>query len=178
MSPPEFSFTTTAEEVAAAFANEITGKMVLLITGTSIGGIGFEAARVIAKHANLVIITGYNGERQATQMICRKLLLRKKSPLLTFALSFSTSSLTAVRQAAAEGQRLSRPIHVLIHNAAAPIGPFKLTVDHLDTQMATSHFGPFLFTKLISPRLLAAETTSYTPRVILSQVPRTHFARA
>jgi NAD(P)-dependent dehydrogenase (short-subunit alcohol dehydrogenase family) len=35
----------------------------VLITGTSIGGIGFEAARVMAKHANLVIVTGYNPER-------------------------------------------------------------------------------------------------------------------
>lgn len=35
----------------------------VLITGTSINGLGFESARVIAKHANLVIITGYNEER-------------------------------------------------------------------------------------------------------------------
>lgn len=35
----------------------------VLITGTSVNGIGFEAARVIAKYANLVIITGYNAER-------------------------------------------------------------------------------------------------------------------
>jgi NAD(P)-dependent dehydrogenase (short-subunit alcohol dehydrogenase family) len=37
---------------------------VVLITGTSINGIGFETARVLAKYANLVIITGYNSERQ------------------------------------------------------------------------------------------------------------------
>jgi NAD(P)-dependent dehydrogenase (short-subunit alcohol dehydrogenase family) len=35
----------------------------VLITGTSLNGLGFECARVIAKHANLVIITGYNKER-------------------------------------------------------------------------------------------------------------------
>ncbi|KAJ7644664.1 hypothetical protein FB45DRAFT_1116331 [Roridomyces roridus] len=113
--------TTTAEEVATAFADEIRGKNVL-ITGTSIGGIGFETARVIAKHANLVIMTGHSEER-----------------------------LTAA---------------VLIHNAAAPAGPLSLTVDHFELQMAIAHFVPFLFTKLIAPKILAANTTEYTPRIV------------
>jgi hypothetical protein len=74
---PSFSYTTTAEEVATAFSDEIKGKngtlsiVVLpphqlppvLITGTSINGLGFEAARVLAKYAKLVVITGYNEER-------------------------------------------------------------------------------------------------------------------
>jgi hypothetical protein len=69
---------TTAEEAADIFANEIKGKNgaalipdrlheperdAVLITGTSIGGLGFETARVIAKHASLVVITGHNVER-------------------------------------------------------------------------------------------------------------------
>jgi short-subunit dehydrogenase involved in D-alanine esterification of teichoic acids len=36
---------------------------IVLITGTSMNGIGFETARAIAKHANVVIITGYHEER-------------------------------------------------------------------------------------------------------------------
>ncbi|KAF7317331.1 Short-chain dehydrogenase/reductase family protein [Mycena chlorophos] len=59
---PNFTFDSTAEEVATALADNIKDKNVL-ITGTSLNGIGFEAARVIAKYANLVIITGYNAER-------------------------------------------------------------------------------------------------------------------
>ncbi|KAJ6603209.1 hypothetical protein DFH09DRAFT_1301031 [Mycena vulgaris] len=62
MSLTLFSFTTTAEEVDTTFSNEIRGKNVV-VTGTSINGIGFETARVIAKYANLVVITGYNAER-------------------------------------------------------------------------------------------------------------------
>ncbi|KAJ7142336.1 hypothetical protein C8R44DRAFT_865689 [Mycena epipterygia] len=65
---PTFSFSTTADDVATTFAAEIKGKNVL-ITGTSLGGIGFEAARAIAKHANLVIITGYNLERPAISIL-------------------------------------------------------------------------------------------------------------
>jgi NAD(P)-dependent dehydrogenase (short-subunit alcohol dehydrogenase family) len=55
---------------------------------------------------------------------------------------------------------------VLVHNAAAAGGPFKLTVDNLETQMATDHVGPFLFTKLLTGKLLAAATPNYTPRVV------------
>jgi NAD(P)-dependent dehydrogenase (short-subunit alcohol dehydrogenase family) len=54
----------------------------------------------------------------------------------------------------------------LINNAAAPIGPFKLTVDNLESQTATDYIGPFLFTKLLAPKLLAASTGSYVPRVV------------
>jgi short-subunit dehydrogenase involved in D-alanine esterification of teichoic acids len=35
----------------------------VLVTGIFVNGLGFETARVLAKHANIVIITGYNSER-------------------------------------------------------------------------------------------------------------------
>ncbi|KAF8155041.1 hypothetical protein K438DRAFT_1863095 [Mycena galopus ATCC 62051] len=130
---PDFSFATTAEEVATALSAEIRGKNVL-ITGTSINGIGFETARVIARHANLVIITGYNQE--------------------------------SVRKAAAEINVLPEPLHVLINNAAAILIDFALTPEGLETQYATNHVGPFLFTKLLAPKLLVSASPSYTPRVV------------
>jgi NAD(P)-dependent dehydrogenase (short-subunit alcohol dehydrogenase family) len=39
-------------------------------------------------------------------------------------------------------------------------------VDGLENQMGTDHVGPFLFTKLLAPKLLASTTSSYTPRVV------------
>ncbi|KAJ6472371.1 hypothetical protein C8R47DRAFT_1295895 [Mycena vitilis] len=162
MSLPSFNFSTTAEEVATAFADEIKGKNVL-ITGTSIGGIGFEAARVIAKHANLVIVTGYSLER----LKLSEDAIKKETPSANIRrLALDLSSLAAVRKAAAEVNAYSEQLHVLIHNAAATIGPFKLTVDNLESQMATDHIGPFLLTKLIAPKLLAAHSSQYTPRVV------------
>lgn len=55
---------------------------------------------------------------------------------------------------------------MLIHNAAAAIGSFKLTSDGLESQIGTDHVGPFLLTKLLTPKLLASATSTYTPRVV------------
>ncbi|KAJ7146647.1 hypothetical protein C8R44DRAFT_724394 [Mycena epipterygia] len=159
---PTFSFTTTADKVATALSEEIKGKNVL-ITGTSLNGIGFEAARVIAKHANLVIITGYNAERlKLSEEAIKKEIPQANIRLLTLDLG----SLAGVRKAAAEVNTYSEPLHVLIHNAAAAVGPFKLTVDNLESQMGTDHVGSFLLTKLLTPKLLAGAMHSYTPRVV------------
>ncbi|CAK5278289.1 unnamed protein product [Mycena citricolor] len=162
MSYPTFDFNTTAEDVATAFADEIKGKNVL-ITGTSINGIGFETARVIAKYANLVVITGYNGER----LKLTEAAIRKEVPQANIrTLILNLSSFAAVRTAAAEVNAYDEPIHVLINNAAAPIGPFKLTVDGFENQIATDHLGPFLFTSLIAPKIIASKTEKFTPRVV------------
>ncbi|KAJ7258747.1 hypothetical protein B0H12DRAFT_1232193 [Mycena haematopus] len=162
MSYPTFSANTTAEEVATVFADIIRGKNVL-ITGTSLNGIGFETVRVLAKHANLVIITGHNSDRLklAEETLKKELPSANIRPLI-----LDLSSLSAVRKAAAEVNSIPEPLHVLIHNAAANVEDFKLTVDNLESQVATNHIGPFLLTKLLAPKILAARTERYTPRVI------------
>ncbi|KAJ6569792.1 hypothetical protein DFH09DRAFT_1362962 [Mycena vulgaris] len=162
MSLPTFCFSTTADEVAAALAAEIQGKNVL-VTGTSLNGIGFDTARVIAKHANLVIITGYNLERLK---LSEEAIKRDVPSANIHRLILDLSSLASVRKAAAEVNASPEPLHVLINNAAGGSRYFKLTADNLESQMATSHIGPFLLTKLLAPKLLATETTSYVPRVV------------
>ncbi|KAJ7736424.1 hypothetical protein B0H16DRAFT_1573724 [Mycena metata] len=160
---PHFTSETTAEDVAAVFATEIVTKNVL-ITGTSINGLGFESARVIAKHANLVIITGYNEERLKLSQDA----LQKEFPSANIRhLILDLSSMASVRKAAAEVNAYAEPIHVLINNAAAPLGKFKITSDGLERQIAIDHVGPFLFTKLLVPKLLASATPAYTPRVVV-----------
>jgi len=81
-------------------------------------------------------------------------------------LTLDLSSINAVRKAAAEVNAYHEPIHVLINNAATGGGPFKLSVDKLENQFATDHVGPFLFTNLLVPKLLAARTATYIPRVV------------
>ncbi|KAJ7495096.1 NAD-P-binding protein [Mycena latifolia] len=162
MSQNEFGFHTTAAEVAEVFASEIKGKNVL-ITGTSLNGIGFETARSIAKYANLVIITGYNPEK----LQLSEDAIKKEVPSANIRkLTLNLSSLAAVRVAAAEVNAYTEPLHVLINNAAAAIAKFTVSADNLENQMATGHIGPFLFTNLLVPKLLAAATATFTPRVV------------
>ncbi|KAF7348073.1 Short-chain dehydrogenase/reductase family protein [Mycena sanguinolenta] len=163
MSLPTFTPTTTAEEVAAAFADQIQGRNVL-ITGPSIDGLGFEVARVLAKYANLVVIAGYNAER----LTLSEETIKKETPSANIRqLILDLSSLAAIRKAAAEVNAYPEPLHVLIHNAASGGGAFKLTVDGFESQIATNHIGPFLFTKLLVPKLLVARSGTYTPRVVV-----------
>ncbi|KAJ7142259.1 hypothetical protein C8R44DRAFT_725634 [Mycena epipterygia] len=162
MSLPTFTFSTTAEEVATAFAEQIKGKNVL-ITGTSLNGLGFETARAIAKDANLVVITGYNLER----LRLSEKAIKKDVPSANIrTLVLDLTSLAAVRKAAVEVNAYPEPLHVLIHNAAGGNGPFTLTADGFEAQMAVNHISPFLLTKLVLPKLLAGGTASYTPRVV------------
>ncbi|KAJ7239351.1 NAD-P-binding protein [Mycena rebaudengoi] len=163
MSLPTFGYSTTAEEVATIFSKEIRGKNVL-ITGTSLNSLGFETARVIAQHANLVIIAGYNSERLA---LSEKALKREVPSANIRCLRLDLSSLAAVRKAAAEVIAYREPLHVLIHNAAAVIGPFKLSADKLESQVATAFIGPFLLTKLLAKKIMATKTPWYTPRVVI-----------
>ena len=60
-----------------------------------------------------------------------------------------------MRHAAAEVARLG-PIDVLVNNAGVMATRRQRTVDGLELQMATNHFGPFLFTGLLLPQLVAA----------------------
>ncbi|KAJ6505799.1 NAD-P-binding protein [Mycena vitilis] len=150
---PIFTFATTAEEVANAFSEEIRGKNIL-ITGTSINGLGFETARVIAKYAKLVVITGYNDER----LKLSEEAIKKDVPNANIhRLTLDLTSFASIRKAVEL---------VLVNNAAASFVDFKLTEDNLETQLATDHVGPFLLTKLLAPKLLAAATSTYTPRVV------------
>ncbi|KAJ7644778.1 NAD-P-binding protein [Roridomyces roridus] len=162
MSTNHFDSHTTAKEVADAFASEIAGKNVL-ITGTSIGGIGFEVARVIAQYANLVIITGYDSGRLQLSVDA----IKKEFPQANIRkLILNVSSLAAVPKAAAEVNAYPEPLHILINNAAATPAKFSVTEDGLERQMATNHVGPFLFTNLILPKIIASRTDTVTPRVI------------
>ncbi|KAJ6461031.1 short-chain dehydrogenase [Mycena sanguinolenta] len=157
-----FTPTTTADEVATALAREIKGKNVL-ITGTSLNGLGWETARTIAKYASLVIVTGHNTERLklSKDALEREVPGSNIRPLL-----LDLASLDAVRKAAAEVNAYPEHIDILINNAASSICPFRLTTDGFEQQLATDHLGPFLFTALVVPKILSAQTSSYTPRVV------------
>ncbi|KAJ7644678.1 hypothetical protein FB45DRAFT_1053371 [Roridomyces roridus] len=165
MSLPQFTSHATAEEVGASLREEMSGKNVLL-TGTSMNGIGFEIARVLAQHVDILYIAGHNSER--LKLVEES--LKREAPF-TDIRPLSSISPPSPPSAKPQPKSIRTPnhfMHVIIHNAAAPIGPFKLTTDGLESQIATDHIGPFLLTKLLTAKLLSGATATYTPRVILT----------
>ncbi|KAF7307620.1 Short-chain dehydrogenase/reductase family protein [Mycena indigotica] len=162
MSSPTFDVNTTAKDVAAAFPEQIKGKTVL-ITGTSLKSIGFTTAQAFAKDVGLLIITGRSHEKlKATEAA-----LKTEFPGANIRpLVLDLASRTSVRKAAAEVNSYSEPLHILIHNAADVIGPFRLNEDRLESQFSSDHVSPFLFTKLLAPKILASAAPGIVPRVI------------
>ncbi|KAF7300183.1 Short-chain dehydrogenase/reductase family protein [Mycena kentingensis (nom. inval.)] len=158
MSSPSFTSTSTAEEVAAAFSKHIKGKTVL-ITGTTVTGLGFAAANVIAKEGGLVILTGRSEKklRDSEEAIKADFPAAKVRKVV-----LDLSSRASVRKAASEVLAYPETLDVLVNNATPELGPLVL-VDNLDSQFAIGHVNHFLLTKLLAPKLLA----SPAPRVVV-----------
>ncbi|KAJ7065740.1 hypothetical protein C8F01DRAFT_1366670 [Mycena amicta] len=163
MSLPEFTEVSTAEEVADALVSQVKGKNVI-VTGTSLNGIGFDTARAIAKYANLVVITGYNVER----LKLTEDAIKKDFPSANIRrLVLNLSSFDAVRKASEEVNAYAEPIHVLVNNAAGALTMrFIPSAEGYESTVATSYLGPALLTALLLPKLIASATTEFTPRIV------------
>ncbi|KAF7297710.1 Short-chain dehydrogenase/reductase family protein [Mycena kentingensis (nom. inval.)] len=162
---PTFGFSTPAEEVTSTFSADIAGKNVI-VTGASLHGIGYATARAIAREAALVIVTGYNAER--LKLSAEGLRAEEGTKAQIRTLTLDLTSYASVRRAAAEVNAYPEPLHVLINNAADSSGVYRITEDGHDAQMQTDYFGPWLFTKLLVPKLLkSAQGTDFVPRVVV-----------
>ncbi|KAM0751051.1 NAD(P)-binding protein [Meredithblackwellia eburnea MCA 4105] len=146
MPPQHFNSHTTAYDAANEFRSQISAKVVL-ITGCSPNGLGAETARVVAHFgAKLVIMAGRDEAKlKQTQQDILKETPEAKLRLLLIDLA----SLASVRAAAKEVNSYPETIDVLINNAGIMAGPYSLTTDGYESQFATNHLGPFLFTNLI-----------------------------
>ncbi|KAK9760912.1 hypothetical protein K7432_014601 [Basidiobolus ranarum] len=157
----QFNNEATAEEVASHFANEIKGKTVL-VTGTTWGGLGAEFARVVAKYGAGLIIIGSRRQESLDDTIKK---IKEETPEANlYPLVIDLASFTSIRHAAEEVNQLPKPIDVLVNNAAIMDSRYYTTADGIEALFGTNHLGPFLFTNLILPRVLASNTTD--PRIV------------
>lgn len=140
-----FTEDSTGSEVAAAFSGNIANKVVL-ITGCSPNGLGATAAQIIAVHKPSLLILG--GRTQSLIEETEKTIMSMNPSVKIRLLIFDLSSLESVREAAAEVKAYEESIDVIINNAGIMASPFEKTVDGLESQFATNHLGPFLFTNL------------------------------
>ena len=126
-----------------------------LITGAS-SGLGLESAKALAERGMNLILLARGRER--LESVAQS--LRQAHPELTITSeALDISNLDAVR---AFAQNLKDPIDVLMNNAGLMGPDFSLSIEGIESQMATNHIGHFLLTSLLWSNLNRAEN----PRVI------------
>lgn len=124
-----------------------------LVTGTSVGGLGHHTALELARRGARVVLAG----RTQDKLDATERTIREEVPHASLEkLVVDLSDLSSVRRGAAEAAGLG-PIDLLVNNAGVMGTPYSRTVDGLELQMATNHFGPFLLTGLLLPQLVASE---------------------
>ncbi len=125
----------------------------VLVTGTTVGGLGHHTALELARRGARVVLAG----RTEAKLVETERAIRAEvdHPVLE-RLAVDLSSLDSIRSAAVEASALG-PIHVLVNNAGVMGTPQTRTEDGLELQLATNHFGPFLLTGLLLPQLVASE---------------------
>jgi len=125
----------------------------VVVTGTTLGGLGHHTALELARRGARVVLAGRNPDRlDETSATIRSEVPAAELELLQVDLADLGSVRRAGAVAAAYG-----PLDVLVNNAGVMGTSRQVTGDGLDLQLATNHFGPFLLTGLLLPQLLASK---------------------
>ncbi len=124
----------------------------ILVTGTTVGGLGHFTALELARRGARVVLAG----RTASKLAETAADIGAAVPDARLEqLPVDLSDLGSVRSAAAAASAYGS-IDVLVNNAGVMGTPATRTPDGLELQMATNHFGPFLLTGLLLPQLVAS----------------------
>ena len=130
---------------------DLTGRTAV-VTGPTQGGLGFHTALELARHGARVALAG----RTPAKLDAAADAITAEVPdALLDRVVVDLSELGSVREGAAAAAALG-PIHLLVNNAGIMATPQRRTSDGLESQMATNHFGPFLFTGLLLDQLVAS----------------------
>ena len=123
-----------------------------LVTGPTVGGLGFHTALELARHGARVTLAGRTPAKldAAAEGIVAEVPGARLETLVV-----DLSDLASVRAAGEEAAALG-PLHLLVNNAGIMASPLRRTADGLESQMATNHFGPFLLTGLLLDQLVAS----------------------
>lgn len=153
-----FGAKSTAREVVAG--HDLSGK-VAIVTGAATG-IGVETARALALAGAEVIIAARKpelGEAVANQINEEVGMKRASFGMLDL------SSFEAIRHFAHRWG--DRRLNILINNAGVMACPLSRTVDGLEMQIGTNHFGHFLLSVLLAPNLVdGAEHSGHRSRLV------------
>ncbi|EFR01480.1 WW domain containing oxidoreductase [Nannizzia gypsea CBS 118893] len=160
--PAPYNTNTTVNELASDYASLIKGK-VILTTGVSPNSLGAVFVRSIAaSEPACLVLAGRNVEKLALTAAD----IATSHPIVKVrTLQVDLGSLESVRAAAAEvnGWDDLPVIDVLVNNAGIMAVDYKLSPDGYESQFATNHLGPFLFTNLVMKKIMMAKE----PRVVV-----------
>jgi NAD(P)-dependent dehydrogenase (short-subunit alcohol dehydrogenase family) len=154
MSPPtNFNATTTAEEAAQYYSDQIRGKTIL-VTGVTPGSLGAYFAEAVAKHQPQLIVLA---ARDAAKAETITQAIAASSPNVKIrTLMLDLSSQDQVRAAAKEVNAYEEAIDVVVNSAGIMACPYGTSKDGVEMHFATNHIGHFLFTNLIMDKILAS----------------------
>jgi NAD(P)-dependent dehydrogenase (short-subunit alcohol dehydrogenase family) len=143
--------TAAVDRWALADIPDQAGRTVL-VTGTTVGGLGQFTALELARRGARVVLAGRTQQRLDETEAA---ILAEVGGASLEKVVIDLADLASVRRGAAAAAGLG-PIDVLVNNAGVMGSPYHRTSDGLEQQMATNHFGPFLLTGLLLPQLVAS----------------------
>ncbi|EPS99560.1 hypothetical protein FOMPIDRAFT_1030882 [Fomitopsis schrenkii] len=128
---------------------------VMLVTGANTG-IGKETVKVLLQH-NAKVYLAARSKEKAEAAIKE---LKKQTGKEAIFLELDLLNFPSIRKAAEEFLSKETELHVLFNNAGVMFPPVDmLSPDGYDLQLMTNVIGPFFFTKLLLPAILAAGST-------------------
>lgn len=123
---------------------------VAIVTGPTLGGIGYESALELARKGAHVILAGRSKSKGAAALEA----LRKELPAAKAEFAeLDLGSFASVKRFSDDFLAKGLPLHILMNNAGVMMNPFTLTVDGFESQFATNHLGHYLLTRLLMPAL-------------------------
>jgi len=126
---------------------DLNGKVVI-ITGANTG-IGYITARDLAKMGAHVILAGRTKEKLDQALNTLKQETQGKE-VKAETMILDLSSFKSIREFVQNFKAKNLPLHILINNAGVMALPNRqVTVDGLEMQIGTNHFGHFLLTTLL-----------------------------
>ena len=135
----------------------------MIITGA--GGIGLEAARVLARKGAEIILTARSLERGQAAVE----LIRRETPgALVSTLPLDLADLSSVRAFSEQFLALAVPLDVLVNNAGVMALPYRKTRDGFEMQFGTNHLGHFALTGLLLPALLSSGASGGAPARVVT----------
>lgn len=124
----------------------------VLVTGTTLGGLGHFTALELARRGARVVLAGRSSDKLSqTRGAIATDVPGARLEQLVVDLADLGSVRAGAAQAAAHG-----PLDCLVNNAGVMGPDHHRTSDGFELQMATNHFGPFLLTGLLLPQLVAS----------------------